>query len=132
MVQQITIVNVRKSFNDNVNEELRWLGNSLGLFGLRDKESSCFRIFITLLKRARGNEAISSDEIAERLRLSRGTVVHHLNKLMNSGIVVGGGRGYLLKENNLKGVVSGMKRDVEVMFEKLVEAAKEIDEGLGL
>jgi len=75
------IVKVRKSFTrDNVNEELRWLGNSLGLFGLRDRDSSCFRIFITLLRQTKRNEVVSSDKIAERLSLSRGTVVHHLNK----------------------------------------------------
>ena len=133
MVQRIMVIKVRKNFVKNdVNEELRWLGNSLGLFGLRDRDSSCFRIFITLLKRTRRNEAISSDEIAERLGLSRGTVIHHLTKLMNSGIVVREKGGYLLKENSLEGVIKDMKRDVEAMFEKLREVAKEIDEGLGL
>ncbi len=130
MVQQITIVKVRKTFGDNVNEELRWLGNSLGLFGLRDRDSSCFRVFITLLKRR--NHAISSDEIAEMLRLSRGTVIHHLTKLMNSGIVVRERKGYLLKENNLESVINEMKKDVGTVLENLREAAKEIDEELGL
>lgn len=131
-MQKVTIVKIRKNFGNNVNEELRWLGNSLGLFGLRDRDSSCFRVFITLLKRTKGNEAVSSDEIAERLRLSRGTVVHHLTKLMNSGIVVREREGYLLRENNLEGVIKDMKRETEAMFEELKEVAKEIDEGLGL
>jgi len=132
MVQRIMLVKTRKNFvRNNVNEELRWLGNSLGLFGLRDKDSSCFRVFITLLKGAR-SEPLSSDEIAERLALTRGTVIHHLTKLMNSGIVIRERRGYLLKENNLEGVIKDMKKDVESMFEKLNEVAKEIDEGLGL
>lgn len=133
MVQRIMVVNVRKNFVKNdVNEELKWLGNSLGLFGLRDRDSSCFRIFITLLKRTGKDNVLSSDEIAERLGLSRGTVVHHLTRLMDSGIVIRERKGYLLKENNLEGVILDMKKDVEAMFDKLTRVAKEIDDELGL
>jgi predicted transcriptional regulator len=130
MVQQITLVKVRKNFGSNINEELRWLGNSLGLFGLRDKDSSCFRVFINLLKRR--NYPISSDEIAEMLSLSRGTVIHHLTKLINSGIVIREREGYLLKEDNLESVINEVKKDVETLFENLKESAKEIDKELGL
>lgn len=130
-MQRITIVKIRKGFKDNVNEELRWLGNSLGLFGLRDRDSSCFRVFITLLKRTKRNEATSSDEIAEKLRLSRGTVVHHLSRLMETGMVVKERKGYLLKENTVEGMIKDMKREVEAVMEELRETAREIDEGLG-
>jgi len=131
MAKRITIIKIRKAPKDNVNEELRWLGNSLGLFGIRDKDSSCFRVFITLMKTTKRNKIISSDEIAGRLRLSRGTVVHHLTKLMNSGIVIRESGGYLLRENNLAGIIKDMKRDMEAVFEELNKAAKEIDDKLG-
>ena len=85
MTHRVTVVRIRKELSGNVNQELQWIGNSLGLFNLRDKDSSCFRVFITLVKRAKQNTPISSDDVAERLRLSRGTVVHHLNKLIESG-----------------------------------------------
>ncbi|MBR9683483.1 winged helix-turn-helix transcriptional regulator [Candidatus Woesearchaeota archaeon] len=133
MAQRIIIIKTRKNFAKNdVNEELKWLGNSLGLFGLRDRDSSCFRVFIALLKRAGKNDTISSDEIAERLSLSRGTVIHHLTKLMDSGIVIREKNGYLLKESTLEGVIDNMKRDVGAIFEELTQVAKEIDDGLGL
>ena len=50
--QRITIVKIRKPVTTDVNEELQFLGNSLGLFNLRDKDKSCFRVFIELLKAA--------------------------------------------------------------------------------
>ncbi len=131
MAHRITIVKVRKTAAGNINQELQWLGNSLGLFNLRDKDSSCFRVFITLVRKAKRNETISSDEIAERLNLSRGTVVHHLTKLMNSGIVVREKEGYLLRESNLRDVVKDIQRDMESMFSQLREVAREIDEKLG-
>src|SRR3989344_3076234 len=131
MAQRVTIIMVRNNPNQNVNEELQWLGNSFGLFNQRDRDSSCFRIFITLVKKSRKNEAISSDEIAAKLSLSRGTVVHHLNKLNETGIVVKEPKGYLLREATLERVVSDIHQDMENMFLELKKIAKEIDEKLG-
>ena len=50
MPTKITIIRIRKPAQSNINKELQWLGSSLGLFGLRDKDKSCFRIFIELIK----------------------------------------------------------------------------------
>ncbi len=131
MSHKITIVRVRKTAGENINNELQWLGNSLGLFNVRDKDSSCFRVFITLVRKARRNEPISSDDVAEKLSLSRGTVVHHLNKLMNSGIVTREKGGYLLRETNLQDLIKDMRRDMEGVFSQLLEVAKEVDDKLG-
>ena len=77
---RITVVSMNKPVKKQVNEDLQWLCSSLGLFNIRDKENSLFRIFIELLKAAKKGIPISSDEIAHKLDLSRGTVVFHLNK----------------------------------------------------
>ena len=131
MGKRIILVEVRRRSTDNINQDLQWLGNSLGLFNLRDKNSSCFRIFITLIKKAPTNEALSSDAIAEKLNLTRGTVVHHLTKLMQSGIIIREKEGYLLRENNLQKVVADLQLDLENMLSELKQVAQEIDEKLG-
>jgi len=130
MATRITLLKIRRIDDQNINHDLQWLGNSLGLFNVRDKDSSCFRIFITLVKKSRNNEALTSDEIAGKLHLTRGTVVHHLTRLMDSGIVVRERKGYLLRENNLQRLVKDLHTDIESMFSELVDVAKEIDERL--
>jgi predicted transcriptional regulator len=130
--QRITIVKIRKPVRKTVNEELQWLGGSLGLFGLRDKDKSCFRIFIELLKMAKQNLAISSDELAHRTKLSRGTVVHHLHKLMDSGIIINQDNRYLLRVGNLEAVVEELQKDVNRTINDLKQIAKEIDSELGM
>lgn len=129
-LKRVTIIKVRRTDEGNVNKDLQWLGNSLGLFNLRDKDSSCFRIFITLVRKSGGDKALSSDEIAEKLNLTRGTVVHHLNRLIDSDIVIKEKEGYLLKESNLQRLVKNIELDMELMFSELEEVAKEIDEKL--
>jgi len=126
MIKRVTVLKIRRPDLGNINADLQWLGSSLGLFSLRDKDSSCFRIFIILVKKI--DAPHSSDEIAERLNLSRGTVVHHLIKLMNSGIVVREKEGYILRENSLLHLIDDLRRDTESVFMELKEVAKEIDE----
>lgn len=130
--QKITIINIRKPGVKNINQELQWLGTSLGLFNLRDKDKSCFRIFIELLKAAKEKKALSSDELAYRLNLSRGTVIHHINKLIDAGIVVYYKNRYFLRVDNLSSLIDEVEKDIKRTCESLKAVAKEIDDTLGL
>jgi predicted transcriptional regulator len=104
----------------------------LGLFNVRDKDKSCFRIFIELLKAAKHRKALSSDELAYHLGLSRGTIVHHINKLMEAGIVITEGSKYILRVYNLKELIDEVERDIKNTTEQLRDIAKDIDRWLGL
>jgi len=130
--QKITIIKFRKPLKKDINEELQWLGSSLGLFNLRDRDSSCFRIFIELVKSSRKKKPLSSDELAYKTGLSRGTVIHHLNRLMGSGIVVNEKNKYILRVENLKVLVEEIEKDIKRACSDLKEIAKNIDEELGL
>jgi len=129
---RITIMNIRKPAVKDVNQELQWLGSSLGLFNLRDKDKSCFRVFIELIKNAKKGIPLSSDELAYRLDLSRGTVVHHIHKLLESGIVVQAPRGYILRVDSLRELIDEVEKDLRRTCDDLRDMAKEIDENLGL
>jgi len=126
-------MNIRKPAVKNVNQELQWLGSSLGLFNLRDKDKSCFRVFIELIKNAKKGIPLSSDELAYRLGLSRGTVVHHIHKLLESGIVVQAPRGYILRvDDSLRELIDEVEKDLRRTCDDLRIMAEEIDENLGL
>ena len=129
---RITIIRTSRPRRGNINDELKWFGRSLGLFSERDKDSSLYRLFIELIKSSKRNEMTTSDELAYRLKLSRGTVVHHLNKLLESGIVVEDRNRYMLRVANLEILVNEIKRDIRRTMENLTQIAKQIDEELEL
>ncbi len=131
-MRHITIIQVRKPVHPNLNDELQWLGESLGLFHLRDKDKSCYRVFLTLMKAAKAGIPLSSDEIALQTGLSRGTVVHHINKLIESGLVIPTRKRYMMRHHQLKMVIEELKRDMERAFAQMEQAAKELDHVLGL
>ena len=127
---KITIIKIRRPARNEINEELQWIGASLGLFNLRDKDRSCFRIFVELLKSSKKGEGLSSDEIAFKSGLSRGTVIHHINKLIESGLVIVEERKYVLREAKLAPLIDEIEKDVIRSLDGLRAIAKDIDKKL--
>ena len=125
--QKITIIKIRKPVRNEINEELQWVGASLGLFNLRDKDRSCFRIFVELLKSSKKGEGLSSDEIAFKSGLSRGTVIHHINKLIESGLVIVEERKYVLREARLEPLIDEVEKDIIRSLDGLRSIARDID-----
>jgi len=130
---RITIIRTNTPERYNVNELLQWFGGTLGLFNPRDKDRSSFRIFIVLLKDLKkDSDGLSSDEIAELTDLSRGTVVHHLNKLSSSGLIYSDRNKYHLKVSTLKELVRLVQKDVNKSFDELSDVGDKLDKLLGL
>ncbi len=129
---KITIISIRRPTERNINQELQWLGSSLGLFSLRDKDKSCFRLFVELIRSAKNKHPISSDELAYRLGLSRGTIIYHMNRLIEAGLVIPDRNKYILRVNTLKDLVDEVEKDLQRTCDELKKTAKEIDEYLGL
>lgn len=130
--QRITITRVRRPAKSSVNQQLQWLGASLGLFSIRDREQSCFRLFIELLKAAKRGQGMTSDELAFSLHLSRGTVVHHLKHLIDAGMVIHSEGRYMLRSDNLRSLVNELQKDINRTWDDLKEIAADVDERLGL
>ena len=130
--KRITIIHITKPSVRSLNNELQWFGAALGLFNLRDKDKSCFRIFIELLKSTKKGLPVTSEQISERLHLSRGTVVHHLNKLIETGIVIPDRNKYILRVDNLEMLIDEIQRDTRRAFEDLKQVASEIDRWMEL
>lgn len=131
-IQKITLIKTRPPSEGTVNEHLQWLGGSLGLFTKRDKDRSCFRVFIELLRETKIQEGLSSDEIADRLNLTRGTVVHHLHRLEESGLIEGKKGKYYLIRDDLQSIIADIKQSVETILKDLETNAKHLDEFLGI
>jgi predicted transcriptional regulator len=121
---KITITHVKKPKQKDLNQDLQWFSKSIGLIGIRDKEKSCFRIFVELLKSEKG---LTSDEIADFSNLARATAVHHIKNLIESGIVEKRNNRYYLVDKNLEGIVKRIERDIECTLIELKEVAKYLD-----
>lgn len=127
-LKEIRILKVEFSNKRILNEDLQAFSNCLGLFGKRDKEKSCFRIFVHLLEE-RGY--LSSEQLAKRSNLSRATVIHHVGRLIDSGLVMKKEKGYFLRFDSLEDLMKDVEKDVFSTFKNLREMSKRIDKEIG-
>ncbi|MDD4878821.1 MAG: ArsR family transcriptional regulator [Candidatus Nanoarchaeia archaeon] len=125
--KKMTIYRLQRPKNADINKQVMWFSGAMGLFTCRDRSKSCYRIFLELLKAAKQGKALSSDEIAYRLHLSRGAVVHHLNNLIDSGMVLAQKNKYALREASLDLLVKDLKKEMDEMFAEINSVAEEID-----
>lgn len=122
---------VRKLPTIDVEKDLEWICRSFAFLEPRDKEKTAYRIFRAIVEAARTNEGLSSDELAEQLSLSRGTMVHHLNKMIKSGLVIRHESIYKLRGRSLKNTIEEIQRDLHRVFYDLQNVAETIDDALG-
>jgi len=131
--QKITIIRTSKPIGEkDINKEILWFCRSFGFIGLRDKDKSKYRIFIALLQSAKKGRMLSSDQLAYKLNLSRGTVIHHINQLIEAGVVVVEKNKYVLRVSNLEVLVEEIRKDLERTCNDMKDVAKLIDEFMGL
>ena len=77
---------------------------------------------------AKADPPLSSDELAEKLNLSRGTIIFHINKLTSTGIVKTENRRYMLRVDNLKDLIEELESDITETVDNLKNVARKIDE----
>lgn len=108
-------------------KDLEWICKSLGFLEPRDKRKTAFRILKALLEAARENRGLTSDELAMKLSLTRGTTVYHLSKMIRSGLVIYHEGTYKLRGRSLKSTIEETHRDINRIFENLYKIAESID-----
>jgi len=114
-------------------KDIEWMCRSLSLFTNRDADMNAYKIFRALLQSSKNNEPVSSTILAGDLKLSRGTVLFHLQKFSQAGLITRvKGRKYTLRKTNLEETIEAMMKDIEGMFERIRKVASEIDKELGL
>jgi len=86
MAQQIVVKKVTSPAPGDIDKDIDYLCKSLGYFSQRDKQDTAGKIFRLLVKEAcEADKCLTSDQIADKLNLTRGAIVHHLNNFCHLG-----------------------------------------------
>jgi len=129
---EYVILDVRMPPTPELEKDVEWICKCFGFLESRDREKTAAKIFKTLLEAMIMGKRLSSDELAGKIGLTRGTMVHHLNKLLQSGLAVHREGQYELRGTSLRRTVQEVKRDINRIFENIEHVAQSIDETLGL
>jgi predicted transcriptional regulator len=128
---RIVIRNIERPFERNTEREIEWICQSLGLSPV-NKDKAVVDIFKEVVKATEKGKGISSTTLSTRIKLSRGAVIHHLNNLQASGLVVKQGRDYFARSRSMVRTIQEVEEDIKRIFDRMEETAHEIDRAVGL
>ena len=132
MPHRIIIRRIRSPAPGDINNDIDYICRSFGYFSQRDKQDTAGKIFRLLVKDASEKAlGLTSDEIAEKLNLTRGAIVYHLNNFITSGLVIREKNRYRLRSVSMQRSIEEIKNDVDRMFHHMLRIASDIDEQLG-
>jgi predicted transcriptional regulator len=115
--QKLTIKRIDAPEKNELDEELKWF-------------AECFELDDDIFKELfeKGSAGLKTSNIASRTNKSRSTVLYKMNKLLDAGIAVKKGSFYYLRSKSFERSIEEVEEDVERMFKRMKEIAKNIDE----
>jgi predicted transcriptional regulator len=101
-------------------------------FNLSDENNISMeeQILKEFVNAAYNNHGLSSTELSSEHELARSTVIYHLNRLIETGLLVKRGRRYYLRANELSKAIEEMQLDIEREMRKMMLAAMEFDRAM--
>ena len=128
---KVVIRKVERPFNPDFENQLAWICSSLGFFEPIDKDKNAAAVFKEIVLATEKGEALTSTAIAERIGMSRGSVINHLNNLLHSGLIEKNGKFYSARSKSMQRTIEEIEEDVERIFSQLKKSAAEVDRQFG-
>jgi len=129
---QIVIRKVEQPFSAQTDDEFNWLLQCLGFFEPIDKGKTAASVFKELVKATEEGKLLTSTELADRIGMSRGAVINHLNNLQRSGLVLKEGSRYMARSKSMFRIIKELQDEIDLVFRRMEKTAKELDEEMGL
>jgi predicted transcriptional regulator len=131
-LRQFTVKKLREPVKNKLNEDIEWICNSLGFVTSRDHDKTAFRILKALIQSAKEGGGLTSEELTAYVEPTIGSVIYHLKKLMNAGLVVKLDSSYELRMNSFLKTIEEIERDISGALADIKKIAKDIDDKVGL
>jgi predicted transcriptional regulator len=129
---KVVVRKVERPYKDDFEHQLAWICSSLGFFEPIDKDKNAAAVFKEIVLATENGTALTSTAIAERIGMSRGAVINHLNNLSRSGLLEKNGKYYSARSRSMKRTIEEIEEDVERVFSQLKKTAEELDKQIGL
>lgn len=125
-IRQIAIREIDTPRDADVEEELDWICECLGLGD--EKDQLAREIFREVILASREREGVSSREIKEKQHVTQAAVVYHLNIFQSSGLIIKQGRRYYLRAQTLDDTLEEIEQDMLRRMARLRRIAKKVQE----
>jgi len=132
VLKQYTIRKLREPTDKQLDKDIEWVCNSLGFISQRDQDKTAFEILKALIKSAKNNTGMTSEELTAIVKPTVGSVIYHLKKLMKAGLVVKIDSAYELRMKSLLTTIEEVQKDIIMTLTSIKKIAIDIDNHVGL
>ncbi len=131
-LKQFTIRKLREPTEKQTDKDIEWVCNSLGFVNPKDQDKTAFKIIKALIKSAKENKGLTSEEITKLVEPTIGSVIYHLKKLMKAGLVVKLDSTYELRMRSLLTTIEEIEKDISLTLGDIKKVSLEVDDKIGL
>jgi len=128
----ITIRDIEKPLKPDMVQDILWVCKSFGFVSSRDIEETAGKIFHSIILATHEGKELTSEAIAEKSDVTRGTALFHLKDYIDSGLVIQKKTKYTLRRRSISGTIEEIEVDAQKMLNNIKIIARELDARLKL
>ena len=132
VLKQFTVRQLKEPTEKQIGKDIEWICNSLGFVTPRDQDKTAFGILKALIKCTKERKGMTSEELAQIVKPTIGSVIYHLKRLMKAGLVVKLDSAYELRMNSLLTTIEEIEKEISAALGNVKKIAGEIDDKIGL
>ncbi len=128
IIERIVIRQVNRPSKEDINKIIEWFCE---VFDLANKGNELEpAIFREIVSSSMQGDGVTSKELTKELDMPRSTVIYHLNRFIDTGLVVRKGRMYQLRSEDLASTIEDIQADMFREFGRMISLAQRMDEML--
>jgi predicted transcriptional regulator len=131
-ISEYAVKKIQTPTEKNLDKDIEWVCSSLGFVTSRDHDKTAMRIIKAMVYAAKDGKGLDSEELAELVKPTRGSVLYHLKRLMRAGLVVKIQSHYELTQKSLTKTIEDAQANINAVLEEIKKISLEIDEELGM
>ncbi len=126
-MERIVIRFLERPNSNNPDQIIKWFCEVFGLAGEDEENPIGEQILKNFVQAAQRDSGLSSSELKLDTDLARSTVIYHLNRFIDAGLLVKKGRKYFLRASEMQKAIEEIEYDVSREMQRMMDTAKEFD-----
>ncbi len=124
-IERIVIKSISKPQKEDIDHLSMWFCEVFDLGNREDEiEPGILKVMII---RSNSGKGVTSKELNKELDIPRSTVIYHLNRFIDVGLIIRKGRQYYLRSDDLASTIEDIQAEMFREFNRVIDFAQRMD-----
>jgi predicted transcriptional regulator len=132
ILREYIVRKLREPTEKELDQDIKWVCNSLGFITLRDQDNTAFKILKALIISAKDGKGLTSEELSHFVQPTVGSVIYHLKRLIKAGLIIKINSNYELRMGSLVRTIEEIEKEMTSTLSDVKKVSDDIDTRIGL